>query len=127
MQMYKAPPEYTDGKMELFFIQEEKLDDFPLEKIKKADMNPIWFREISLFDTKRAELNASGINVTIKIRIPKYKGINSKCVCLINGEQHEVYNVAQVVNKEGFPETEITLQTPKVRREVMENDKKGIE
>ena len=72
----------------------------------------IWYSEISVFDRVKYELGQGGMEVTMKIRIPRYKGIDSKCVCVIDGKQHQVYNAAHIVNKNGFPETELTLIRP---------------
>ena len=52
------------------------------------------------------------MEVTMKIRIPKWDGINSNCVCVINGNQHKVFNKADVLSKQGYPETELTLISP---------------
>ena len=76
----------------------------------------------SVFDTTRAKLSADGIEVTMKISIPQYKQINSKCICVIDGAQHEIYNVAHVTTKDGFKETELTLKTPTYDREVYDDE-----
>lgn len=55
----------------------------------------------------------------MKLAIPQYKKINSKCVCMIDGKQHEIYNVAHVTTKDGFKESELTLKTPAYDREVI--------
>lgn len=44
-----------------------------------------------------------------------------KHVCIIDGEQHEIYNVAHVTTKDGFRETELTLKTPAHDREVIDD------
>lgn len=106
-----AMPEYTDGVLELLRIEEDNLQDFPVEKVRSTGMH-IWYRELSVFDTTRAKLSADGIEVTMKISIPQYKQVNSKCICVIDGAQHEIYNVAHVTTKDGFKETELTLKTP---------------
>ena len=78
-----------------------------------------------MYDTTRAKLSADSIEVTMKVSIPQYKKINSKCICEIDGIQHEIYNVAHVTTKDGFRESELTLKTPTRDWEVM-NDTKGI-
>lgn len=65
------------------------------------------------------KLSADSIEVTLKLAIPQYKQINSKCVCIIGGEQHEIYNVAHITTKDGFRESELTLKTPAHDREVI--------
>lgn len=104
-------PEYTDGCFRLYKIGNDKTSDFPVEKLKDMDME-IWFREISVFDRVRYEFEQGGKEITMKIRIPRYKGIDSKCACKIDGELHLVYNAAHVVDKDGFKETELTLIRP---------------
>lgn len=104
-------PEYTDGKFQLFRITIEKIDDFSQEVLHDEKIE-IWFQEVSVYDRVLFELEQGGIEVTMKIRIPRYKGINSKCICVIDGEQHQVYNAAHIINKDGFPETELTLKKP---------------
>lgn len=104
-------PEYTDGCFHLYRIENDDSRDYPVEFLTDGGMD-IWFREISVFDRTKYELNQGGKEVTMKIRIPRYKGIDSNCVCLIDGIQHLVYNAAHVLDKNGFPETELTLIRP---------------
>ena len=59
--------------------------------------------------------------VTYKLAIPQYKKINSKYICLIDGEQHEIYNIAHTTTKDGFKESELTLKTPAYEREVIDD------
>ncbi len=116
-----AMPEYTDGVLELLRIEEDCSQDFPVEKVRSTGMH-IWYRELSVFDTTRAKLSADGIEVTMKISIPQYKQVNSKCICVIDDAQHEIYNVAHVTTKDGFKETELTLKTPAYDREVYDDE-----
>ena len=104
-------PEYTDGCFELGKITEKKVNDFPVEEIEKMGMK-IWYREISVFDRLRYEFEQSNKEITMKIRIPRYKEIDSTCVCIIDGNVHRVYNAAHVESKDGFRETELTLTRP---------------
>ena len=46
---------------------------------------------------------------------------------MIAGTQHEIYNAAHVTTKDGFKETELTLKTPTIDREVIEDDTEGTE
>lgn len=104
-------PEYTDGCLHLYRIQDDASSDFPISKLIDTQIN-IWFREISVFDRLRYEFEQGQKEITMKIRIQQYKGINSKCACEINGKMHIVYNATHVKDKMGFPETEITLVRP---------------
>lgn len=114
-------PEYTDGRFELYEIVTDENDDFATEKIINKNMK-IWYKEISIFDQTRAALEQAAIQVTKKIRIPRYEEINSKCIITINGVQHQVYNATHITNKNGYKETEITLKTPEKTYEVTAGD-----
>lgn len=104
-------PEYTDGCFHLYRIENDDSRDYPVDFLADGGMD-IWFREISVFDRTKYELNQGGKEVTMKIRIPRYKDIDSNCVCLIDGIKHLVYNAAHVLDKNGFRETELTLIRP---------------
>lgn len=104
-------PEYVDGCFRLFWIKNDTSKDYPEEYLEDTKMD-IWFREISVFDKTKYEFEQGGKEVTMKLRIMQYKGIDSKCVCLIDGRQHLVYNATHVKDKYGFPETELTLIRP---------------
>lgn len=119
----KELPEYTDGYFWLYRKKTDESQDYPMEYLEDENMK-IWYSEISVFDRVRYEMQQGGIEVTMKIRIPRYKGISSKCICMIHGTQHEVYNAAHIINKNGFPETELTLIRPERQVEVR-NDKAG--
>lgn len=104
-------PEYTDGVMDVHRIKNDTSKDYPEEFLEPMIMG-IWFREISVFDKVKYEFDQGGKEITMKIRIPQFKEINSKCVCVIGSVQHLVYNAAHVKDKFGFPETELTLVRP---------------
>lgn len=105
------PPEYADGAFRLYKIKEDNTTDFPIRYLEDQKMT-IWYREISVFDRVRYEFDQGGKEVTLKIRTPMYKGIDSQCVCMIEGRQHQVYNATHVTDKNGFKETELTLIVP---------------
>ena len=107
-----AMPEYTDGVLELYEITNDELEDYPEERLKYTGLR-IWYRELAVYDTS--------VEVTYKLAIPQYKKINSKCICLIDGEQHEIYNIAHTTTKDGFKESELTLKTPAYEREVIDD------
>lgn len=110
-------PEYTDGVLDLYRIKQETKSDFPKEYLQKEDVI-IWYREISVFDRIRYEFDQGGKEVTLKVRIPQYKKIDSKCMCQIDNIMHQVYNATHVKDKYGFPETEITLIKPEKELEI---------
>lgn len=105
------PPTYEDGIFDLYRIKSDESADFPEEVLEDQYMR-ICYREISIFDRTRYEFDQGGIEVTMKVRIPLYKKISSRCVCVIEGIQHRVYNATHVKDKNGFPETELTLIRP---------------
>lgn len=104
-------PEYTSGYFSLYRIEQDKESDFSVDVLKNENMD-IWYREISVYDRTRYELEQGGKEITMKICIPQYKEIDSRCVCIIDGVQHLVYNAAHILSKDGFPETELTLIRP---------------
>lgn len=104
-------PEYTDGALKVYRIKNDTSKDYPEEYLEDIEME-IWFREISVFDKVKYEFDQGGKEITMKIRIPRFKGIDSKCICLIEGVQHLVYNATHVKDKSGFWETELTLIRP---------------
>lgn len=114
-------PEYTDGCLRLYRIKEDTSKDYP-ETYPEDTKLDIWFREISVYDKVRYEFDQGGKEITMKIRIPQYKRIDSKCVCLIDGEQHLVYNATHVKDKYGFPETELTLIRPERKISIHEEE-----
>ena len=107
-------PEYTDGCFELYDI----IDSDGERKIRARDLRPVWFRDIAVYDRTRITFEQADKEVTMKIRIPKWDGISSDCVCVINGQQHKVYNKADVLSNQGYPETELTLVNPTMDYEV---------
>ena len=107
-------PEYTDGCFELYDI----IDSDGERKIRARDLSPVWFRDIAVYDRTRITFEQADKEVTMKIRIPKWDGISSDCVCVINGQQHKVYNKADVLSNQGYPETELTLVNPTMDYEV---------
>ena len=117
MRMNKtaALPEYTDGCFELYDI----VDDDGERKISPRDIDKVWFRNIGVYDRTRITFEQADKEVTMKIRIPRWQGISSNCVCMINGVQHKVFNKADVLSNQGYMETELTLISPAMDYEVM--------
>lgn len=113
-----AMPEYTSGCFYLYDI----LDQDGERKIRSRGLSAIWYREIAIFDRTRVTFEQADMEVTLKIRIPKWDGINSNCVCMIGGAQHKVFNKADVLSAQGYPETELTLINPAMDYEEYEED-----
>jgi len=108
-------PEYTDGCFELYDI----VDRDGERKIKARNMRPVWYRDIAVYDRTRITFEQADKEVTMKIRIPKWNGISSDCVCVIDGRQHKVFNKADVLSSQGYMETELTLVNPAMDYEVV--------
>lgn len=107
-------PEYIDGYFDLYDLVDEAdgdNPDFPVRKIKERPAR-VWYREVQIYDRTRVTFEQASKEVTMKIRIPKWKEISSNCVCMIENEQHKVFNKADVISKQGIPETELTLVRP---------------
>jgi len=107
-------PEYTDGCFDLYDIVD--VDDE--RKIRERGIGPVWYRDIAVYDRTRITFEQADKEVTMKIRIPKWDGISSDCVCMINGVQHKVFNKADVISNQGYLETELTLINPTMDYEV---------
>lgn len=111
-------PDYSDGKFHLYEIKDAE-KRYPVDKLKDLKME-IWYHELNVFDKLKIQLNQSDIEVTMKICIPQCKNINSLCVLKIGDSYHKVYNANHLTNKDGFAETELTLETYAESTEVIE-------
>ena len=121
MQGYKQnitnPPMYNDGLFRLFEIKQTK-DTYSEEYLHDTGYD-IWFEELSISDRLKFEAEEREKKITYKLRIPQTKQINSLCVVKIGDEYHKVYNVYHFTNKDGFKQTDLTLETyPRVKLEV---------
>lgn len=74
-----AMPEYVDGVLEIRRIVNDESEDYPEEKLERIGLK-VWYRELSVYDTTRAKLSADSVEVTMKLAIPRFKGVDSKCV-----------------------------------------------
>lgn len=104
----KKQPTYLDGCFHLFRIKGDgKL--YENEYLYDEAMD-IFYNEESVGDRLKNELHQSNHEITTKITIPQYKGIDSKCVLKIGDDMHHVYNAYHFTNKDGFKETTLTLE-----------------
>ena len=110
-----ALPEYTSGCFELYDIVDEDNE----RKIRRRRIGRIWFREAAIYDRTRVTFEQADMEISRKICIPKWDGISSDCVCVIDGQQHKVFNKADVLSRQGYPETELTLISPPMDYEVI--------
>lgn len=108
-------PDYCDGYLEVYDITDKKVNNYPMTVIKKRDIGDdgkVWFRTASIYDHTRLEFESRNIQIVAKLRIPYWDDISSKCVVTMNGDpkQYRIYNNAKVTSKQGFTESELTLQ-----------------
>ena len=108
-------PAFTDGCFDLYDIVDEDGE----RKIRRRGIGPVWFRELAVYDRTRVTFEQADMEVTMKISIPQWNGISSDCVCVIGGRQHKVYNKADVITKQGYRESELTLVSPAMDYEVI--------
>ena len=101
-------PIYNDGKFRLFEIKQTK-DSFPVEYIKDTEKD-IWFEELSISDRLKFEAEDRKKKITYKLRISQIKEITSLNVVKIGDEYHRVYNAYHFTNKDGFKQTDLTLE-----------------
>lgn len=114
-------PAYNDGCFTLYDIVDvASVDapDFPEKKISLREIGQIGFRELAIYDRTRLTFEQADEELTMKVAIPRWDGIDSSCVCMIGGVQHKVFNCAHVISKQGYPETELTLVKPEAAYEI---------
>ena len=109
-------PTYNDGKFRLFEIKQTK-DTYSVEYLYDTGCD-IWFEELSISDKLRFDTEERKKKITHKLRIPQTKEINSLCVVKIGDEYHKVFNAYHFTNKDGFKQTDLTLEEyPRVKLE----------
>lgn len=101
-------PTYNDGKFRLFEIKQTE-DAYPVEYLHDTGYD-IWFEELSISDRLKFEAEERKKKITYKLRIPQTKEINSLCVVKIGKEYHKVFNTYHFTNKDGFKQTDLTLE-----------------
>lgn len=101
-------PMYNDGKFRLFEIKQTDTQ-YSIEYLHDT-RNDIWFEELSISDRLKFEAEERNKEITYKLRIPQTKQINSLCVVKIGNEYHKVYNAYHFTNKDGFKQTDLTLE-----------------
>lgn len=109
-------PTYNDGKFRLFEIHQTK-STYPVEYLKDTGKD-IWFEELSISDRLRFDAEARKKKITYKLRIPQTKEITSLHVVKIGKEYNKVFNAYHFTNKDGFKQTDLTLEEyPRVKLE----------
>ena len=110
-------PVYNDGFFKLFEIKQTN-DKFAVEYLHDVGKPDIWFEELSISDKLRFEAEEREKKITYKLRIQQMKEINSLCVLKIGDEYHKVFNAYHFTNKDGFKQTDLTLEKyPRVKLE----------
>lgn len=102
-------PNYLDGKFDLFEIKQYEKGKFPVEYLKDSKKS-MFFQELSITDKLQFEAEQRDRKLTMKIRIPQTKEITALNVLKIGDKYHKVYNAYHFTNKEGFKETDLTLE-----------------
>ena len=100
-------PTYNDGIFEIFEIKQES-SVYPKEKIVSTNKK-MCYEELSVSDKLKFFASERDVDITMKIRIPQTKQINSMNVLKIENEYHKVYNAFHFTNKNGFKQTDLTL------------------
>ena len=109
-------PTYNDGKFRLFEIKQTK-NTYPIEYLHDREKE-ICIEELSISDKLRFEAEERSKKITCKLRIPQTKQINSLCVIKIGDEYHKVFNAYHFTNKDGYKQTDLTLEEyPRVKLE----------
>lgn len=109
-------PTYNDGKFRLFEIKQTE-STYPVEYLHDTKKE-IWFEELSISDKIRFEAEERKKKITMKIRIPQIKELNSFCVVKIGDKYHKVFNIYHFTNKDGFKQSDLTLEEyPRVKLE----------
>ena len=108
-QSITSLPVYNDGFFKLFEIKQND-DKFATEYLHYTGKQDIWFEELSISDRLRFDAEERKKKITYKLRIPQIKEINSLCVVKINDKYHKVFNAYHFTNKDGFKQTDLTLE-----------------
>lgn len=101
-------PVYNDGQFKIFEICQTN-DTYPVEYLKTTN-KIVCFEELSISDRLRFDAEERKKKITYKLRIPQIKEITSLHVLKIGNEYHKVFNAYHFTNKEGFRQTDLTLE-----------------
>ena len=101
-------PTYNDGRFRLFNIKQTETI-YPVEYLHDTGYD-IWFEELSVSDSLKFKAEEREKKLTYKLRIEQTKQINALCVVKIGDEYHKVYNAYHFTNKDGFKQTDLTLE-----------------
>lgn len=102
-------PIYNDGYFKLFEIKQTN-DKFAVDYLHNTGKPDIWFEELSISDKLRFDAEEREKKITYKLRIPQMKEIDSLCVVKIGDKYHKVFNAYHFTNRDGFKQTDLTLE-----------------
>ena len=102
-------PVYNDGSFLLYKLKQAD-EVFPYEQIEKLYDGPFFYEELSLTDNILFENDKMKRKIVKKIRIPQDKEITSINVLKINNLFYQVFNIYHFKNKDGYLQSDITLQ-----------------
>ena len=100
-------PNQIDGVFEIFEIVQSD-DVYPKETLVSTNKK-MYFEELSITDKLRFVAEERNVDLSLKIRIPQTKQINSLNVLKISDEYFKVYNIYHFTNNDGFPMSDLTL------------------
>lgn len=75
----------------------------------------IWFRELNIYDSRKIQFEQNELKIVKKIAIPQYRCISSLNVVRIGNIFYKVFNAAHINDKNGFPESELTLENARIK------------
>ena len=101
-------PNYNDGFFQLYKINQSD-NQFPEEYLTNLDIE-IWFETISISDKLKYDLNQRYENEYTKIRIEQAKEIGSLHAVKIGNIFYKVYNAYHFTNKDGYLQSDLTLE-----------------
>lgn len=109
-------PTYNDGEFKLFEIKQTETT-YPVDYLHDTGKE-VWFEELSISDRLKFEAEDRKKKITLKIRIPQIKEITSLHVVKIGDKYHKVFNAYHFTNKDGYKQTDLTLEEyPRVKLE----------
>ncbi len=101
-------PVYNDG-FALILTIDQTDENYPQDVLVNTEKK-IGFKMLSISDRLKFEFEQREKKISLKIRIPQSLEITSKTVLKLGSDYHKVYNAYHFTNKEGFPETDLTLE-----------------
>lgn len=102
-------PAYNDG---IFYLYKIIHTDtvHPIEELELLNKDPYYYNELSLSDYIIFENEKREKEIKLKIRISQERDIDSNNVLGIDNVYYKVFNVFHFKNKDGFLESDITLE-----------------